>query len=111
VLPTVRCLWVAGLCHVCLILPTPRLRRGEAVASSRLLAPEIIMQTIEHNRGKTPETRSEDKMRPAGTQSAKRPVQGGTPRTCSCCGSSFHRSGECPHIDVGDYAESSYNGL
>jgi hypothetical protein len=37
--------------------------------------------------------------------------RGKTPRKCSCCGSAFHRSGECPHVDVGDYAESSYNGL
>jgi hypothetical protein len=72
---------------------------------------EIIMETIEHDRGKTPETRSEDNTRPAGKSASNRVVQGGTPRKCSCCGSSFHRTGECPGIDVGDYEESSYNGL
>lgn len=69
------------------------------------------MDTIQHDRGKTPVTRSEDNTRPAGKSARNRAVQGGTPRKCSCCGSRWHHTAECPHVDVGDYAESSYNGL
>ena len=66
----------------------------------------------EHFRGKTPAEHGEKTTSDPGDDSARnRAVEGLTPRKCSCCGSVGHRSGECPHVDVGDYAESAYNGL